>query len=334
MYNYDPRRWNYPQTEKLLSNFQKGPWNYPFDEIVSSLGNGLFVGFKMYPPLGYKPLDPRLPYLHDKLKDGDCFYARCEREGIPILVHCSPGGMSTHEMKLYMQYDAQISSYQIKTPSSVFESGAPTDATGIAADTEDIAIQYFWDNYVHPKEWRKVLQIFPKLKLCLAHFGGDEWNKGSGSDWISEITSLTKEYPNVYTDFSCWTLESCKESFAQVLTNKQNGHLRDKILFGTDWYMKLLTPGAKSYRKFCEEFWEFFQELPDGKDLWQRFTFINPFAFYGFFDKKEGAQGDKLDNLTSALKRSKCDKYKLDDHYACIRRVQKEYDRVKNQEGK
>jgi hypothetical protein len=98
--------------------------------------------------------------------------------------------------------------------------------------------------------------------------------------------------------------------------------------------MTLVVLGGKSYRKFCEEFWDFFQELPDGKDLWQRFTFINPFTFYGFFDKKPGDQGDTLDNLVAALKKNECDKDKLNDNYRCIRRVQKEYEKFKSQGGK
>ncbi|MBS3772446.1 MAG: amidohydrolase family protein, partial [Bacteroidales bacterium] len=323
MYHYDPRRWNFTKTQVFDNVSIKGAWSYPFNEIISATGKGLFIGFKMYPPLGYKPLDLRLPYLHDKLEDGDCFYGRCEREGIPILAHCSPGGMSTHEMKLYMQYDGRD-----RKPATDEEMPEETRKRLFSPEG------YFWTNYVHPRAWREVLFRFPKLKLCLAHFGGDEWKRGLDSDWITEIIALTKEYSNVYTDFSCWDIHKAKESFAQVLGNRQNAHLKNKILFGTDWYMTLLALGGKSYKKFCEEFWEFFQGIPDGKDLWQRFTFLNPFTFYGFFDKKDGAQGDKLDNLVAALKKNECDKDKLNDNYPCIRRVQKEYDKLKSQEGK
>ncbi len=322
MYHYDPRRWNYPRNEKPTSNYQKGPWDYPFNEIISASGKGLFIGFKIYPPLGYRPLDPRLPYLHDKLKDGDSFYNRCECEGIPILVHCSPGGMSTHEMKLYMQYDG-------KDKNPAIDEEIPEETRKRLFTPEG----YFWTNYVHPRAWREVLIRFPNLRLCLAHFGGDEWERGLESDWITEIISLTEEYTNVYTDFSCWDLENAKESFAQVLWNKQYSHLKNKILFGTDWYMTLVALKGKSYKNFCEEFWKFFQEIPNGKNLWHRFTFINPFTFYGFFDKKEGAQEDKLDLLVAALKRSNCKQDMLNDNYACIKRVQKVYERFKTQEG-
>jgi predicted TIM-barrel fold metal-dependent hydrolase len=321
MYHYDPRRWNYPKTENLAGNLQKGPWEHPFSEIATKTNAGLFIGFKVYPPLGYKPLDERLPYLHDRLKEGDCFYARCEREGVPILSHCSPGGMSTHEMKLYAEFDG------IELKPSVDET-MPAETSKRLFTPEG----YFWTNYVHPRAWREVLVRYPNLKLCLAHFGGDEWEREQGSDWITEIIALTKEYKNVYTDFSCWDLEKSKEAFANILTNKQHAHLRDKILFGTDWYMTLLRDKVTTYKKFCEGFWEFFQEIPEGMDLWQRFTFINPFAFYGFFDKEKGK--DKLENLAAALNALDCDKKKLEDNMAKFRRIQKELEKIKESKEK
>jgi predicted TIM-barrel fold metal-dependent hydrolase len=323
MYHYDPRRWNFPKSKKFDEVLVKGAWNHPFTQIATNEKPGLFIGFKMYPPLGYKPLDERLPFLHDIQKDEDCFYARCEREGIPILTHCSPGGMLTHEREFYIQYDGK-------------EPQPETDERMPAATKKQLFTPetYFLRNYVHPRAWREVLIRFPRLKLCLAHFGGDEWKHGLKSDWITEIIALIKEYKNVYTDFSCWDLDDCKKTFAQVLADSQYSHLKEKILFGTDWYMTLVALGGKSYRKFCEELWEFFSEIPDGKELWQRFTFINPFTFYGFFDKKEGAQTDKLDHLVAALVAKDCNEDRLKDSLASFRRIQREYNRLKKAEGK
>lgn len=318
MYHYEPRRWNYARSVKLENNLKKGPWNYPFDEIVSATGNGLFLGFKMYPPLGYKPLDPRLPFLHDASRDGDCFYARCAREGIPILAHCSPGGMWTHDLELYLECDGASS-----TPAT--DEPMPKE-TGKRLFTPE---GYFWTSYVHPGAWREVLVRFPELRLCLAHFGGKEWKRGLDSDWITGIISLTKEFDNVYTDFSCWDIGDARETFVRVLSHKQHAHLKKKILFGTDWYMTLLVLNGTSYGKYCEEFWEFFSGIPDGMDLWERFTFVNPLTFYGVFDKATGGKGDKLESLLSALMKMKCNKKTLDDNYQSLRRVQKYYEKIR-----
>jgi hypothetical protein len=285
MYHYEPRRWNYPKTTQLQGNYQKGPWTYPFGQIATKVQKGLFVGFKMYPSLGYKPLDKRLPFMHDP-KDGGCFYSRCMIEGIPILTHCSPGGMTTHEIKYYMEHDNPPS--QVQHPSH--SSDTPPDAASTSFEQEGKAIKYFYDNYVHPRAWREVLKKYGKLKLCLAHFGGDLFPEGPDNDWIKEIIDLINEYPNVYTDISCWKLDKNKEIFKELLLNKKFDYLQDRILFGTDWYMTLLALGGKSYQSYCEEFYEFFNKIPGGRDLWIRLTFLNPFEFvriryfkYSFF---------------------------------------------------
>jgi predicted TIM-barrel fold metal-dependent hydrolase len=262
MYHYEPRRWNKEAGTPVDFDFQHGPWNYPFKEIATPNRSAAFIGFKMYTSLGYKPLDGRLPYIQD-------FYARCANEGIPILNHCSPpgGGMITHEMEFYKEADD--------------------------FNNQDVnAKTYFSQNYVHPTAWEKVLDKSPNLKLCLAHFGGPLWEKDDKKvdpegNWRDEILRLINKYDNVYTDISCWNLGSCnKEDFKKKLV--QNPKLKERIIFGTDWYMTLIPdyvvgPGT-SYSSFCEGFWDFFIEdkkFQEGKELWQRFTFINPFKFYG-----------------------------------------------------
>ncbi|MBN1757054.1 MAG: hypothetical protein JW863_01980 [Chitinispirillaceae bacterium] len=160
--------------------------------------------------------------------------------------------------------------------------------------------------------------------------GSEEWKRGLDSDWITEIIALTEEYDNVYTDFSCWDISEARQTFRELLSSRQHGHLRKKILFGTDWYMTLLALKGKNYKKFCEEFWEFFQGLPGGMELWERFTFVNPINYYGIFDKLPGGQGDKLDAMFSALKKNKCDKTKLDDNFKSLRRVQQYYELIRN----
>ena len=173
---------------------------------------------------------------------------------------------------------------------------------------------------MHPAAWRKVLRQFPNLKLCLAHFGGDLFPSGIESDWVKEIVDLANEFPNVYTDVSCWKFSECKDMFNKILSNKQYDHLKDRILFGTDWYMTLPALHGKSYQAYCEEFYEFFNMMPGGRDLWIRLTFLNPFEFYGFKDKAI------MDNLNLSLKDLKADAIKRDDNYQLFCRLQKEYE--------
>ena len=328
MYFYAPQRWKESKNVSYSRKKVSGPWDYPFSQVATVKNKGIFPGFKMYTPLGSQPLDPRLPYLHDKSLEGDCFYTRCEREGIPIMAHCSPGGMTTHELKYFMEHDSGHSNYQNQPQYSVQKSVAPADATTVAVDNEEMAIRHFYDNYVHPKAWRKVLQKFPKLKLCLAHFGGDEFKRGLKRSWVTEILALTEEYENVYTDFSCWDISDCKKPLIEILTSVKYAHIREKLIFGTDWYMTLVALGGKSYRSFCEEAWEAFMDIPDGEKMWVNCTFLNPFTFYGFYEKDGQTGVSKLQNISSALEKEECDGVLLKANFAFFKRLEKEYTKL------
>jgi hypothetical protein len=304
MYHYDPRRWNYSKTTPVDPNYQTGPWHHPLDKVVSKTKRGIYIGIKMYPSLGYKPLDNRLPYMHDA-KDGGCFYARCMNENIPILTHCSLGGMTTHEMKNYIELDK---------PS-------------VSNEDKSNAVNYFYDSYVHPHAWRQVLNKFPNLKLCLAHFGGNLFPQGLDNDWIKEIIDLIHDYSNVYTDISCWNLDKNKDIFIDLLSQKKYNYLKDRILFGTDWYMTLLALNGKGHSSFCNEFFELFNKTLGGMESWIRLTFLNPFEFYGFNEKKI------LNNMNTALIDINADKTKRETNYKLLCLLQEEYKNLRNKFG-
>jgi len=282
MYHYEPRRWCKKSDTPVDSKFRFGPWNYPFKDIVTTKKSGIFLGFKMYTPLGYQPLDPKLTHLWQ----GDCFYKKCMEENIPILAHCSPGGMTTHDMSFYREFHKNNSGIfgssfsdfiyerKAKLPNNTY-----TDKNH-EIFSEEYDNEYFFRYHVHPKAWRKVLEKYPNLKLCLAHFGNVEWTIGLESEWIQEIISLINTYPNVYVDFSCHNIEKNGANFKKYIEDKKNEKVLQKILFGTDWYMTLVAV-KKSYKEFCQGYWD----LITDKDLWLRFVFINPFKFYGFNKK-------------------------------------------------
>ncbi|GEM_PF-416686 len=96
-FHYEPRRWLMDDTEwkgkKGILWFKE-----PFQEVATRSKVGLFVGFKMYTSLGYKPLDPKLPGMSS-------FYQKCQAQQIPIMAHCTPGGSYTHERELYLDWE-------------------------------------------------------------------------------------------------------------------------------------------------------------------------------------------------------------------------------------
>ena len=54
--------------------------------------------------------------------------------------------------------------------------------------------------------------------------------------------------------------------------------MQDKVLFGVDWYLSLVT-GAPEYQEYVERFFDTMSEA----DMWQwyRSTIVNPATFYG-----------------------------------------------------
>lgn len=170
-----------------------------------------FAGIKMYPPLGYYPFDERLNEI----------YAYAEKNQIPITVHCARGG--------------------------VFYKGEITDDMKVHLKTGEVIKEqknkYFTDAYTNPDNYRYVLESFPNLKINLAHFGGyDEWHKYLGNTiddglqtWYEKICNLMREYPNVYTDIS-YTMFN-PDLFSLLKISLQDETLRNKILYGSDFYM-------------------------------------------------------------------------------------------------
>jgi len=324
MFHYEPRRWCNPSGGDMDEDtWIHGPWDEPFQYIATKKDAGIFIGFKMYPPLGYKPFDSRLPYL-------DKFYARCADDGIPILSHCSPGGLTSHEKEFYQKRDKKEPSAEMLKEAKSKEPGRKLTYDPLDPDG------YFFDEYVHPKNWRPVLDKYRNLKLCLAHFGGAEWDKtrflklkGAGleSDWVKEIIELTK-YPNVYTDISCFDLEdrgvrsTVIELFRKMKINSEYRHLQDKVIFGVDWYLSLITK-APEYKEYVESFFDIMSEFDEWQ--WYRSAIVNPATFYGL-DKS-----DLLKNMNNALSDETQKSTKQRQGYERIKNLPKQVETIRNE---
>ena len=82
-----------------------------------------------------------------------------------------------------------------------------------------------------------LVKKYPKLKICLAHFGGTyEMEKPSATNWYHQILEMISNKDNqVFTDvsYSLWDSKhhgKLKEAIADPASG-------DRILFGTDFYM-------------------------------------------------------------------------------------------------
>lgn len=115
--------------------------------------------------------------------------------------------------------------------------------------------------FAHPRNYADILTEFPRLNICLAHFGGaQEWERhikgeaprsGDDATWLSVILdmiratkrdSAEKKYPNLFTDISYTMFVEMPHyrpfnyfNFLNVLL--ENKDVREHVLFGTDYYM-------------------------------------------------------------------------------------------------
>ncbi len=215
----------------------------PVEKAKTAIETQGFVGIKLYPPLGYKPVGNDDPKVEDALMRLYRYCCSNENNLIPITVHCSwSAGVYSNE-----------------------------HVPGVTH------IKTYYRNFARPSYWRNVLQKFPKLKLNLAHFGGlGEWealSKGNAprENWVEPILGLIKDHDNVYTDLSYHGIPTTDlaEGYKRVLIERING-LEHKVLLGSDWYMS---------RMQCtlDDYWKGFETLLS--DLFYKMTGENAIAF-------------------------------------------------------
>jgi predicted TIM-barrel fold metal-dependent hydrolase len=188
----------------------------------------------LYPALGYLPSDSRY----------DAIFSICAEKNIPILTHCGGEAVSTFEKRI-----------------EVNDAGKSMTITG---KTRQFRAYQLND----PKYWESVLKKNPKLRVNLAHFGGeDAWlntNKPSDSQGrLETIIQLMSNYPNVYADFS-FNQENRKmqSAFLSAISKKTETAklIRKRSMYGTDFWVVL------NKRNFNDDQRAFIDAIGDFKD--------------------------------------------------------------------
>lgn len=215
-----------------------------------------FFGVKIYPLLGYLPNHPRLMDV----------FEQCEALGIPVTTHC--GGNATR---------AVANAFELPFRRFDTKGQKVDDMLSISFVSESEKGDFFSD----PARWIPVLERFPKLRLNLAHFGGDEaWKRFSANEpntWVHRIVSMMEDYEHVYTDVSFLLHLSEKrhtgflETLEALLDEKRL--VRDRTLYGTDFYMVLI------HEKLPVVSQNFLLRLNDSKV--EKMTRENPRRFLG-----------------------------------------------------
>jgi len=244
-------------------------------EIKKYVGkNKPFIGLKLYTSLGYSPTHPVL--FGSGKKEG--VYGYCQRHKIPVTVHSSIEGFSHFLDKTYVEGDIYYPDGGKCVPAeSIFEDGIVDYEKNLPIPSfEDITGERLL-LLNHPIIWRKVLEKYPRLKINMAHFGGVMQmyryaNHDQSAFWPEYIEKMLDDFPNVYTDLSCYYEQGDNPDYMKVIYDnvykKMSRKAKSKVMFGSDYYMLALyntTPSdyIKSFRDaFRRDFYKISEENP------------------------------------------------------------------------
>ena len=84
--------------------------------------------------------------------------------------------------------------------------------------------------FAQPLGFEDVAAAYPKLRICLAHFG---W------PWVKETAALLLKYPNLYADTALLYFDSALEFYTHVFQDELGRHwvdrsLRHQVMFGSN----------------------------------------------------------------------------------------------------
>ncbi len=217
-----------------------------------------FFGIKMYPALGYFPCDPRLTEL----------YAWAEANEVPIMTHCTRVGVF---------YTGRLREVVPNDSAPCLDTGDPANPVDPELDAINKRLNRFMYNdftsgkgqskygcnlFLNPRNFIPVLNRFPKLKICFAHFGGDDEIMGDPkkvrelgldtTNFHTEIKELMMKYEYVYTDISYTLFNDKEEVYQPIRASINDPVMGGRVLFGTDYYMTLQEAPEVQLWQLCQ----------------------------------------------------------------------------------
>lgn len=139
-----------------------------------------------------------------------------------------------------------------------------------------------------PVNWRPLLEKFPALKICFAHFGGGEalldrpMKTGEAAEnWTEEIRALMRDFEGVYADIShhddpMLANDPVKEAnyFDNLKEMLTSSPYQERILYGSDFSLVRRVARDDSYRKY-------FVDHLDDTALFDKMAVDNPARYLG-----------------------------------------------------
>jgi predicted TIM-barrel fold metal-dependent hydrolase len=217
----------------------------PLDVVKDAVHKNGFIGVKVYPPMGWRPLGntatidmtaPEAERLDAVLRD---FYSWCQDEQVPITAH---------------------------------------------ANRSNYADPSFAD-FPGPSGWSLVLQEFPDLRVNLGHFGGAKAELGPASwpaqmlDLAVQHDHVYVDTGNHRIHDSGMALAYLR-SLAALLQAPNRQELAKRLMFGSDWFMLASFP---NHEQFLDTYRDLFKQQ-FGDSAAKDFMGGNALRFLGLAD--------------------------------------------------
>lgn len=241
------------------------------DLVVLAVEKYGFIGVKLYPPMGFRPID-NAPIQLDRVtamsaqEAGEAdealreLYRYCSEQDVPITAHCN------------------------------FSNGAHASYYGFS----------------DPLSWAKVLEEFPDLRLNLGHFGGAATHRdrkqSQVNDWPDRIAALAQDDNLLFADVGNHRIEDADVATAYLrrLDYLFTKHpvMKRRLMYGSDWSMLALLPETKQFRRRYEEL--FRDQF--GDDATERFMGAAALEFLGFSPQAVSSTPDQENQNAKRLR--------------------------------
>lgn len=188
------------------------------DRVEDAILNRGFIGVKLYPPMGFRPIG------NGSLKTKD-FPAHLA--GKPY----ARGFGRALDRAMLRLYDLCI-----EHDFCIMVHTAPTQHAGAG-----------YEQRAHPKYWRRILSMpkYANLRVNLAHFGGFELaedgkiNFASPKSWHHHVGKALTEHKNVYADlshFDALLTDGCDDLRTNMIAFLRTfPGVERKVMYGSDW---------------------------------------------------------------------------------------------------
>lgn len=242
-----------------------------------------FIGLKIYPSLGFYAFD-------EKLKET---FEWAAQNGVPVLSHCNYlGGIYTNDSEYIKGNLNPFDIYKGHKYSDNFPGVSPPEYQKskkwwkwplgqLKNDKNLLTCSYF----LEPASYITLIESIKELKICLAHYGGEEHILGqqegdkivgmNTENWYKQIKALIKKAPNVYTDIAFAVANP--EIHQPVFDDLKDEILQRKIMFGTDFFLtERILPEKSDYAEFKQKA----LKVPLGVlNAWEQMASANTDAF-------------------------------------------------------